>query len=106
MDFVINISFYFLSGFIADQQTHVEKLRNSTQGDTSLVGPGMAEPVDRFKLNNLSFAGPIIMGVGGKIRSVIINQGLLAAFICINGKVIWCLDNFPRVCIEKKFKRY
>lgn len=36
----------------------------------------MAEPVDRFKLNNLSFAGPVIMGVGGKIRSVIINQGL------------------------------
>ena len=75
MDFVINLSF-FLSGFIADQKTHIEKLRNSTQGDTSLVGPGMAEPVDRFKLNNLSFAGPIIMGVGGKFRSVIINQGL------------------------------
>ena len=80
MDFVINLSF-FLSGFIADQKTHIEKLRNSTQGDTSLVGPGMAEPVDRFKLNNLSFAGPIIMGVGGKFRSVIINQGPLPSFL-------------------------
>ena len=28
-------------------------------------GPGMAT-VDRFKLNNLSFAGPVVMGVGGE----------------------------------------
>jgi hypothetical protein len=28
-------------------------------------GPGMAT-VDRFKLNNLSFAGPVVMGVGGR----------------------------------------
>ena len=30
-------------------------------------GPGLAEPVERFGLNNLSFAGPVIMGVGGKL---------------------------------------
>ena len=43
-------------------------MRNSTQ-DISAVGPGMAEPVDRFRLNNLSFAGPVVMGVGGKKKN-------------------------------------
>ena len=55
----------FFSGFIADQRRYQEIMRNSTQ-DISAVGPGMAEPVDRFRLNNLSFAGPVVMGVGGK----------------------------------------
>ena len=56
---------FFFSGFIADQRRYQEIMRNSTQ-DISAVGPGMAEPVDRFRLNNLSFAGPVVMGVGGK----------------------------------------
>ena len=57
----------FFSGFIADQRRYQEIMRNSTQ-DISSVGPGMAEPVDRFRLNNLSFAGPVVMGVGGKLK--------------------------------------
>ena len=48
-------------------------MRNSTQ-DISAVGPGMAEPVDRFRLNNLSFAGPVVMGVGGKLEKGKKNQ--------------------------------
>ena len=59
---------WFFSGFIADQRRYQEIMRNSTQ-DISAVGPGMAEPVDRFRLNNLSFAGPVVMGVGGKKKN-------------------------------------
>ena len=32
---------------------------------STLYGPGQ-ERLDRFHLNNLSFAGPVIMGIGGK----------------------------------------
>ena len=63
----------FSSGFIADQRRYQEIMRNSTQ-DISAVGPGMAEPVDRFRLNNLSFAGPVVMGVGGKLEKEKKNQ--------------------------------
>ena len=40
-------------------------MNNKTHPPNLKTGPGMAEPVERFRLNNLSFAGPVIMGVGG-----------------------------------------
>ena len=76
--------FYFFSGFISDQKTFQEKMKNSTY-DIGIVGPGMAEPEERFKLNNLSFAGPVIMGVGGK-ESILHHPSRLAV-ISINGKL-------------------
>ena len=74
----------FFSGFIADQRRYQEIMRNSTQ-DISAVGPGMAEPVDRFRLNNLSFAGPVVMGVGGKKKKKSIHyHPSLGAVISVN----------------------
>ena len=43
-----------------------DRLKNETHPIQKKNGPGLAEPVERFGLNNLSFAGPVIMGVGGK----------------------------------------
>ena len=60
--------FYVLcfAGFIADQKEYEIKVNNKTHPYTP-VGPGQPEPTERFRLNNLSFAGPVIMGVGGKM---------------------------------------
>ena len=61
-------------------------MRNTTQ-DISAVGPGMAEPVDRFRLNNLSFAGPVVMGVGGRKKKKSIHyHPSLGAVISVNGE--------------------
>ena len=58
--------FFISSGFINDQKDFVERLNNKTHPPKLNTGPGMIEPVERFRLNNLSFAGPVIMGIGGK----------------------------------------
>lgn len=59
------------SGFITDQKEYELRMQNKTHPPTRQTGPGMAEPVERFQLNNLSFAGPVIMGVGGSISQVL-----------------------------------
>ena len=59
---------FHLLGFITDQREYEIQMNNKTHPPNHKTGPGMAEPVERFKLNNLSFAGPVIMGIGGKIH--------------------------------------
>ena len=55
-----------LAGFLEDQKEFEEKLRrNNMTLASTLYGTGM-ERANRFYLNNLSFAGPVIMGIGGK----------------------------------------
>ena len=54
------------SGFVGDQREYNDRMNNKTHPPVLKSGPGMIEPVERFRLNNLSFAGPVIMGVGGK----------------------------------------
>ena len=78
-------------------------MRNSTQ-DISAVGPGMAEPVDRFRLNNLSFAGPVVMGVGGKQeekKSIHYHQSL-GAVISVNGEESYLLMLQVQVAFYEK----
>ena len=53
------------SGFVNDQNDRFIRLNNKTHPPELNSGPGMIEPVERFRLNNLSFAGPVIMGIGG-----------------------------------------
>lgn len=52
-------------GFLDDQREIEERLQalNQTR-DELMFAPGILRE-DRFRLNNLSFAGPVIMGVGG-----------------------------------------
>ena len=54
------------SGYLKDQKEFEEQLRrtNMTMAAT-LYGPGQ-DRQDRFQLNDMSFAGPVIMGIGGK----------------------------------------
>ncbi len=53
-------------GFFDDQRQLAELAANGTVSkDNFHFTPGLATE-DRFKLNNLSFAGPVIMGVGGE----------------------------------------
>ena len=65
---------YLFAGFISDQKEFEARLHNTTHPPSRLTGPGMAEPVERFQLNNLSFAGPVIMGVGGKNKWSLLRQ--------------------------------
>jgi hypothetical protein len=55
-----------LTGYLEDQEIFEESLRknNETMAER-LYGPGK-DRLDRFKLNDKSFAGPVIMGIGGK----------------------------------------
>lgn len=62
---VVNETLSAFSGFITDQKEFEARIRNESIPSPRQTGPGMAEPVERFQLNNLSFAGPVIMGVGG-----------------------------------------
>ena len=57
---------FLFSGFVGDQREYNDRMNNKTHPPVLKSGPGMIEPVERFRLNNLSFAGPVIMGVGGK----------------------------------------
>ena len=54
------------TGFLDDQREIEEKLMtlNLTRGQF-MYAPGILRE-DRFRLNNLSFAGPVVMGVGGE----------------------------------------
>ena len=53
-------------GFLDDQRALEDASRNSTATVNMYdLTPGLMRE-DRFQLNNLSFAGPVIMGVGGK----------------------------------------
>lgn len=62
----VSLRVLFFTGFL-DDQNYVHLTNNGTipLPKTNLT-PGL-ERNDRFKLNNLSFAGPVIMGVGGKL---------------------------------------
>ncbi len=60
---------FFFPGYLDDQKRLEAKLMNSTDSaamnDPELnYVPGL-QTEDRFRLNNLSFAGPVIMGTGG-----------------------------------------
>ncbi len=62
---------FFFPGYLDDQKRLEAKLMNSTDSaamnDPELnYVPGL-QTEDRFRLNNLSFAGPVIMGTGGHL---------------------------------------
>ena len=60
------LSNYLNLGFLKDQREFEETLRrNNMTLASTLYAPGQ-ERLDRFQLNNMSFAGPVIMGIGGK----------------------------------------
>ena len=63
------------SGFVGDQREYNDRMNNKTHPPVLKSGPGMIEPVERFRLNNLSFAGPVIMGVGGKKFETVLLTG-------------------------------
>ena len=51
---------------------------------SALYGPGQ-ERRDQFHLNNLSFAGPVIMGIGGKCySSVVILNSVVEVILTFN----------------------
>ena len=53
-------------GYLNDAREFEENLKkNNMTMAAALYGPGQ-ERLDRFHLNNMSFAGPVIMGIGGK----------------------------------------
>ena len=61
--YVYNI---LLTGYLKDQKEFEESLRkNNMTLAATLYGPGQ-DRLDRFQLNDMSFAGPVIMGIGGK----------------------------------------
>ena len=61
----------FFAGYLDDQKAYEIRLRNSNISESLLLyGPGLARE-DSFNLNNLSFAGPVVMGVGGNYISEI-----------------------------------
>lgn len=51
-----------VSGYYADQQS----AGNETRGNSSASNVWVKHDARGFHLNNLSYAGPIVMGVGGK----------------------------------------
>ena len=58
--------FFLLIGYLKDQKEFEESLRkNNMTMAATLYGPGQ-DRQDRFQLNDMSFAGPVIMGIGGK----------------------------------------
>ena len=63
---VLSLPSFLFSGYLKDQKEFEEQLRrtNMTMAAT-LYGPGQ-DRQDRFQLNDMSFAGPVIMGIGGK----------------------------------------
>ena len=77
--FRIIVNWYYVillfSGFVGDQREYNDRMNNKTHPPVLKSGPGMIEPVERFRLNNLSFAGPVIMGVGGKKFGTVLLTG-------------------------------
>ena len=63
---MLSLPLFCFSGYLKDQKEFEEQLRrtNMTMAAT-LYGPGQ-DRQDRFQLNDMSFAGPVIMGIGGK----------------------------------------
>ena len=56
-----------MTGYLKDQKEFEESLRkNNMTMAATLYGPGQ-DRQDRFQLNDMSFAGPVIMGIGGKL---------------------------------------
>lgn len=57
-------------GFLDDEEELQKIISISNQTIVQyMFGPGM-EREDSFKLNNLSFAGPVVMGIGGSYRDI------------------------------------
>lgn len=60
-----------LTGYLKDTREFEETLlKNNMTLASTLYAPGQ-ERLDRFKLNNMSFAGPVIMGIGGKLSKIL-----------------------------------
>ena len=58
----------FFPGFLDDQREMEQKLKDLNQTQEELLyAPGVVRN-DRFRLNNLSFAGPVVMGIGGRCQ--------------------------------------
>ena len=66
-----NFTHYMLTGYLKDTREFEETLlKNNMTLASTLYAPGQ-ERLDRFKLNNMSFAGPVIMGIGGKLSKIL-----------------------------------
>ncbi len=55
------------SGYFTDQRSVESLIANGSLPSGNVPGPGIARQ-EGFHLNNFSFAGPVVMGVGGKIN--------------------------------------
>lgn len=66
-----NNNIFSFSGYLKDQKEFEESLRKSNMTmAATLYGPGQ-DRQDRFHLNDMSFAGPVIMGIGGNYYDLI-----------------------------------
>jgi len=52
-------------GYFTDQSAVESLIANGSLPSGNVPGPGIARQ-EGFHLNNFSFAGPVVMGVGGK----------------------------------------
>ena len=63
-------SIVFLAGFLTDQQDFQAMLERTNQTIENVLNvPGTIDTHaggSNFRLNNMSFAGPVVMGIGGK----------------------------------------
>ena len=54
----------FVSGYVREQSDNHYLIANGSIPSGNVPGPGQPRQ-EGFHLNNLSFAGPVVMGVGG-----------------------------------------
>ncbi len=65
--------FFRFSGFVNEQRAVQHLIANGSLPAGNVPGPGQPRQ-EGFHLNNLSFAGPVVMGVGGEtIHTILIN---------------------------------
>lgn len=68
---------YFIAGFLTDQEEYREHLEMSRRYENY---SSEKYKDDRFHLSNISFAGPVVLGIGGEVLCKFIRQTFKDSF--------------------------
>ena len=71
------IIIYLIAGFLTDQEEYQEHLEMSRRYENY---SSEKYKDDRFHLSNISFSGPVVLGIGGEVLSSFIKKNIKDSF--------------------------